>query len=56
MEPACLLTHPATGPYASGQAGQHDRFDAVRTTSTALAAPLSPEAVSYTHLTLPTKA
>ncbi|MGE8672787.1 MAG: DinB family protein, partial [Achromobacter kerstersii] len=43
MEPACLLTHPATGPYASGQAGQHDRYDAVRSTSTALAAPLSPE-------------
>lgn len=43
MEPACLLTHPATGPYAAGQAGQHDRYDAVRSTSTALAAPLSPE-------------
>ncbi|MNU63755.1 Iron(II)-dependent oxidoreductase EgtB [compost metagenome] len=43
MEPACLLTHPAIGPYAAGQAGQHDRYDAVRATSTALAAPLSPE-------------
>ena len=42
MEPACLLTHPANGPYAAGQAGQHDRYDAVRATTTALAAPLSP--------------
>jgi len=43
MDPACLLTHPAIGPYASGQAGQHDRYDAVRSTTTGLAAPLSPE-------------
>lgn len=43
MDPACLLTHPAIGPYASGQAGQHDRYDAVRSTTAALAAPLSPE-------------
>ncbi|MFY2629451.1 DinB family protein, partial [Achromobacter dolens] len=40
---ACLLTHPANGPYAAGQAGQHDRYDAVRATTVALAAPLSPE-------------